>query len=67
LDGRVTLNLGAWPGRLDYDGVGVVLGRYRSMVEGREALPPLRIDSLAEGTVAELPEVGTPSLVKPLG
>jgi hypothetical protein len=30
-------------------------------------LPPLRIDSLAEGTVTELPEVGTPSLVKPLG
>jgi hypothetical protein len=35
--------------------------------KGREALPPLRIDSLAEGTVTELPEVGTPSLMKPLG
>jgi len=63
-DERVTLELGAWPGRLDYDGVGVVLGRYRSMLEGREGLAPLRIESLADGTVTELPEVGTPSLVK---
>ncbi len=56
--------LAPWPGRLDYDGVGVVLGRYRNLVEGPEGLAPLRIASLDAGDITELDTAGAPSLIK---
>jgi hypothetical protein len=64
--GRIEIELleAAFPGRLDYDGVGVVLGRYLNLVEGPEALTPLRIASLDAGGITELDTVGTPSLIK---
>ena len=54
----------ARPGRMDYDGVGMVRGRYLSLVDGPATLPPLRIGSIADGTVTFLDIAGTPSLVK---
>jgi hypothetical protein len=65
--GRIEVELrdGARPGRLDYDGVGIVLERYLGeLSEGLTQLPPLRIASLTDGDVAELDVPGRPSLVK---
>ncbi|NNL97933.1 MAG: hypothetical protein HKO63_06990 [Acidimicrobiia bacterium] len=60
----IELTNGAWPGRLDYDGVGVVLGRTGNVIVGVPFPTPLHIESLADGIVTELPELGSPSLVK---
>ena len=62
---EIELRDGARPGRLDYDGVGVVLGRYQSFIDERVQLTPLYLESL-EGNpgITELDVVGTPSLVK---
>jgi hypothetical protein len=60
----IELSGGAWPGRLDYDGVGAVLGRTGNVVGGVPFPNPLRIESLADGAVTELPVLGSPSLVK---
>ncbi len=54
---------GAWPGRLDYDGTGVVLGRDQIRTDTR--LTPVRVPSLDAGIITELGTAGIPSLVKP--
>jgi hypothetical protein len=51
-------------GRLDYDGVGIVLGRSLNFIDGEVPLPPLRIESLDDGTITELGTAGTPSMIK---
>lgn len=64
---RIVIELGdgVWPGRLDYDGAGAVLGRRQGDTPGSdERLTPLRIESIADGGVTELPDPGAPSLVK---
>ena len=60
----IALSDGARPGRLDHDGVGAVLGRTGNVIVGVPFPTPLRIESLADGIVTELPELGSPSLVK---
>ncbi len=64
--GRVEVELvdGARPGRMDFDGVGIVLERYLDASEGIEQLRPLRAESLTDGTIVELDTPGRPSLVK---
>lgn len=57
---RLELMLGdgessAWPGRMDYDGVGIVLGR---------PLTTLRVVSITDGESSEIPVAGSPSFVK---
>jgi len=61
----IELTDGAWPGRMDYDGTTVVLGR-RNLTTG-EVLTPLRIESLETGIITEIDTAGVPSLVKALG
>jgi hypothetical protein len=62
---EVELRDGARPGRLDFDGVGFVLERYLDVSDGPlTSLPPLRAESLADGTISELDTAGRPSLVK---
>lgn len=51
-------------GRVDYDGVGMVLGRSLNFIDREVPLPPLQIESLADGTVIELTVAGTPSVIK---
>ncbi|MBT8164826.1 MAG: hypothetical protein HKN01_02050 [Acidimicrobiia bacterium] len=64
--GRLELELrnGARPGRMDFDGSGVVLERYLDRTAGIEQLEPLRIESLANGQVTELDTSGRPSLAE---
>ncbi len=64
--GRVELELRdrARPGRMDFDGVGIVLERYLDLSEGLEQLPPLRVASFADGQITELDTAGRPSLIK---
>lgn len=62
---NVELRDGARPGRLDFDGVGIVLERYLDVSDGPlTSLPPLRAESLADGPIAELGTPGRPSLIK---
>jgi hypothetical protein len=51
-------------GRLDYDGVGIVLGRSLNFIDGEVPLPPLRIESLDDATITDLATAGTPSLIE---
>ena len=60
----ILLPAGTFPGRMDFDGVGVVLERRLDATQRPELLTPLRIESLADGVVTEVPQVGTPSLLK---
>jgi len=65
--GRIEIELrdGARPGRLDFDGVGIVLERYLDAVDGPPtSLPPLRAESVVDGTITELDTPGRPSLIK---
>lgn len=58
----IELGDGAWPGRLDYDGLGVVLGREQRDLN--VPLTPLQVTSLDSGIVTELGTAGRPSLIK---
>jgi hypothetical protein len=62
---ELTLGLGAFHDRLDFDGASVVLGR-RDLETG-SMLTPLRVESLESGTITDLGTPGTPSLIKRFG
>lgn len=55
-----------WPGRLDYDGTSLVLGRQLNLIAGSETVTPLRISSIESSVVAvdQLGASGVPSIVK---
>lgn len=58
LDGRL-------PGRFDYDGEGIVLGSgTNGLGDSRATVPPIRIASLADGTITQVGVAGSPSLIK---
>lgn len=59
---EIELRDGVWPGRMDYDGVGVVLGR--NALERDESLAPVQVASLQTGIINELSTPGLPSLIK---
>jgi hypothetical protein len=59
---EIELTDGAWPGRLDYNGTSMVLGRRNLNTDS--VLTPLRIASLDTGTLTDLDTAGTPSLVR---
>ncbi len=62
--GNSAENAPAWPGRLDYDGTTIVLGRELRRIDGTPKLTPLLISSIDSAGIVELEVAGVPSLAK---